>query len=206
MTDTDGGGQPDSLMQLLKRANQHVTSLHRGRRAALTMQFTVLRAVEEMTGSARQAWRCSPASIARPGQLVARLIDRGYLRRRRTKDDGRTNALRLSPARRQALKAAEPGAREVDQLLMAAVPMRYRRALLSLKRWQGMLLAAVPAVPEITAAAPRRSEQDHGRGCSGLIGPICLKRTTLAIDDEALEHAIDAHSTAVRPLASTDAE
>ena len=50
MTDTDGGGQPDSLMQLLKRANQHVASVftEATARSGLTMrQFTVLRAVED---------------------------------------------------------------------------------------------------------------------------------------------------------------
>jgi DNA-binding MarR family transcriptional regulator len=164
MTDTDGGGQPDSLMQLLKRANQHATSVftEATARSGLTMrQFTVLRAVEENDGIS-QTGLAVLTSIDRStlAELVARLIDQGYLQRRRTKDDGRTNALRLSPAGRRALKVAEPGAREVDLALLATVPMRYRRALLEgLKALAAHSGGGPAAVPEITAPAPRlRSE------------------------------------------------
>jgi len=164
MTDIDGGGRTDSLMQLLKRANQHAASVfaEATARSGLTMrQFTVLRAVEEHDGISQTSLAVL-TSIDRStlAELVARLIDQGYLQRRRTKDDGRTNALRMSPAGRRALKAAEPGAREVDQALMAEVPMRYRRALLEGLRALAAHSAGRPeVVPEITAPAPRlRSE------------------------------------------------
>ena len=57
-------------------------------------------------------------------------------------------------------KRLEPGAREVDQALMAEVPMRYRRALLEGLRALAAHSSGRPeVVPEITAAAPRlRSE------------------------------------------------
>src|SRR5262245_37642578 len=69
-------------------------------RSGLTMrQFTMLWVVEEMTGSARGGSRCSPASIARRSpSWWRRLIDQGNLKRRRNKDGGGTNALRVSPA------------------------------------------------------------------------------------------------------------
>ena len=62
---------------------------------------------------------------------------------------------------------------------MAAVPMRYRRALLEgLKAMAGHWRALRSGVGN---QLPRRGfdlRQDHGREELGAIGPICLKRTT----------------------------
>ena len=107
------GAKPTFLMQLLKRANQHAASVfaEATARSGLTMrQFTVLRAVDENDGISQTSLAVL-TSIDRStlAELVARLIDQGYLQRRRTKDDGRTNALRMSPAGRRALKAAGAG-------------------------------------------------------------------------------------------------
>ena len=161
------GDQPDSLMQLLKRANQHAASIFADAtaRSGLTMrQFTVLRAVEDHDGIS-QTQLAVRTSIDRStlAELVARLIDQGYLQRRRAKDDARTNALRLSPAGRRALKAAEPGAREVDQVLMTVVPVRYRRALLEGLRALASANARQEEIPEITTPVPRLRSEARSR-------------------------------------------
>ena len=52
--------------------------------------------------------------------LVARLLAQGYLQRRRTKDDGRTNSVRITSAGKRMLKLAQPGADEVDKQVLVA--------------------------------------------------------------------------------------
>ena len=47
--------------------------------------------------------------------LVARLMAQGYVQRRRTKEDARTNSIRLTPIGKKMLKQAQAGAEEVDQ-------------------------------------------------------------------------------------------
>jgi DNA-binding MarR family transcriptional regulator len=59
--------------------------------------------------------------------LVARLLAQGYLQRRRTKDDGRTNSVRITSAGKRMLKLAQPGADEVDKQVLAAVPVGHRK-------------------------------------------------------------------------------
>ena len=79
-------------------------------------QFTVLQAVDQNDGISQTSLAVlTGIDRSTLADLVARLIDQGYLQRRRTKDDGRTNALRMSPAGRRALKAAEPGRRRGRQ-------------------------------------------------------------------------------------------
>ena len=62
--------------------------------------------------------------------LVARLMAQGYLQRRRTKDDARTNAIRLTPIGKKMLKQAQSGAEEVDRQLLAVLPNVDRKTVL----------------------------------------------------------------------------
>ena len=54
----------------------------------------------------------------------------GYVQRRRTKDDARTNAIRLTPIGKKMLKQAQSGAEEVDRQLLTALPNSDRKTLL----------------------------------------------------------------------------
>ncbi|MFO1088997.1 MAG: MarR family winged helix-turn-helix transcriptional regulator [Hyphomicrobiales bacterium] len=120
-----------AVLALLKRATQYGTQVFgdvTAKSGVTPRQFAVLATVEENDGISQTALSAR-TGIDRStlAELVARLIAQGYLQRRRTRDDGRTNALRTTPAGRRVLKAAEPGARETDEQLIAAVPARYRK-------------------------------------------------------------------------------
>ena len=59
--------------------------------------------------------------------LVARLLAQGYLQRRRTKDDA-PHQCGPDHRRRQAnAQMSQPGADEVDKLVLAAVPPAHRK-------------------------------------------------------------------------------
>ena len=62
--------------------------------------------------------------------LVARLLAQGYLQRKRTKDDGRTNAIRITTVGKKMLKMAQPGAEEVDRQMMALIAASDRKAFI----------------------------------------------------------------------------
>jgi DNA-binding MarR family transcriptional regulator len=125
---------PVAVLALLKRANQYGAQVFAEITAdsGLTpRQFAVLQAVEENDGISQTALSLR-TGIDRStlAELAARLIAQGYLQRRRTRDDGRTNALRITAAGRRALKQAEPGARSADAALIALVAPRYRKGFL----------------------------------------------------------------------------
>ena len=43
------------------------------------------------------------------------MVERGWLQRRRVRDDARTYAVRLTPSGKQALTAADPASRETEE-------------------------------------------------------------------------------------------
>jgi DNA-binding MarR family transcriptional regulator len=58
--------------------------------------------------------------------IVRRLLKKGLLQRRRTKDDARAYAVKLTDEGARVLKAAEPMARKVDDRILAALPAQQR--------------------------------------------------------------------------------
>lgn len=61
--------------------------------------------------------------------IVRRLVDRGLLQRRRTRQDARMYAVRLSPSGRNAVSVAIPVARQTDEKLLAMLPAAQRGQL-----------------------------------------------------------------------------
>jgi DNA-binding MarR family transcriptional regulator len=121
-----------SPFQMLKRAAQYASQLYMGGagKSGLTQrQFTVLAAVDANDGISQTAL-VKLAGIDRStlADLVARMMAQGYLQRRRTKDDGRTNSIRITAAGKKALKSAQPGADDVDKQLLADIPPSHRKA------------------------------------------------------------------------------
>jgi DNA-binding MarR family transcriptional regulator len=64
------------------------------------------------------------------GQVVQRLARSGLLRKRRHRQDARALTLRLTEEGRQILAVAEPVARNVDEVLLAALPPARREPFL----------------------------------------------------------------------------
>ena len=91
-----------SPYHLLKRAAQYAADIYMeevGKSGLTQRQFTVLYAVEQNDGVS-QTLLVKLTGIDRStlADLVARLMAQGYLQRRRTRDDGRTNTVRITAA------------------------------------------------------------------------------------------------------------
>ena len=117
-------------------------------------QFVVLVAVGDAEGLT-QTDLVNRTGIDRStlADMVARMIDRGLLTRKRTKEDARANSVRLSAAGRRALKAAEPGADAAETALLALIPKTVQKYL------KKNLTLLADAVSEAKEAAPVTSKK-----------------------------------------------
>lgn len=123
-----------SPSHLLKRAAQfsnHIYMSEVGKSGLTHRQFTVLLAVDSNDGKSQtDLVKVTGIDRSTLADLVARLLAQGYLQRRRTKDDGRTNAIRITAIGKKMLKTAQPGADEVDKQLLTMVAGSDRKAFL----------------------------------------------------------------------------
>lgn len=156
-----------SPCHLLKRASQYAAAVYMetvGRTGLTQRQFAVLLAAEKHEGASQtelvQVTGIDRSTLA---DMVSRLMAQGYLQARRGREDGRTNAVRLTAAGRRALRAAEPGAGEADKLLLAAVPPKLRKSFI-----EGLMSLAAKLEdgesPPPTLAKPRKGGAAGGRG------------------------------------------
>jgi len=135
MTVTRDGKQfSRSPSHLLKRAAQFSSHIYMGEvgKSGLThRQFTVLLAVDNNDGKSQtELVKLTGIDRSTLADLVARLMAQGYLQRRRTKDDGRTNAIRITAVGKKMLKMAQPGAEEVDRQLLSLIATADRKPFL----------------------------------------------------------------------------
>ena len=140
-----------SPSHLLKRAAQFSNHIYMGEvgKSGLThRQFTVLLAVDNNDGKSQT-------------DLVARLLAQGYLQRRRTKDDGRTNAIRITAVGKKMLKTAQPGADEVDRQLLSLISGGDRKFFLDNL---AVLAAEMDKIEEKEPAKPGRKLKPRRRG------------------------------------------
>jgi DNA-binding MarR family transcriptional regulator len=112
-----------SFSHLLKRAVQF--SVHRfseevGKSGLTHRQFTVLAAVDAHDGKSQtELVKITGIDRSTLADMVARLMAQGLVQRRRTKEDARTNAVKLTPNGKKALKTAQTGADDVDRQLLS---------------------------------------------------------------------------------------
>ena len=123
-----------SFSHLLKRAVQY--SVHRyveevGKTGLTHRQFTVLSAVDAHDGKS-QTELVAITGIDRStlADLVARLMTQGYLQRRRTKEDARTNSIRLTPVGKKMLKTAQGGADDADKAMLSMFSVADRKTVI----------------------------------------------------------------------------
>lgn len=123
-----------SPSHLLKRAAQYSNHVYMdavGKSGLTHRQFTVLFAVDNNDGKSQtDLVKVTGIDRSTLADLVARLLAQGYLQRRRTKDDGRTNAIRITAIGKKMLRTALPGADEVDRHLLSLVPGAERKNFL----------------------------------------------------------------------------
>jgi DNA-binding MarR family transcriptional regulator len=87
--------------------------------------------------------------------IVRRMLKKGLLQRRRTKEDARAYAVRLTDEGWRMLKAAEPMARRVDEKLLSVLPPAQRdRFLQDLVTIVEALGAMTPQEPEVQKDKP----------------------------------------------------
>lgn len=123
-----------SPSHLLKRAAQYASLIYMGEvgKSGLThRQYTVLLAVDNNDGKSQtELVKLTGIDRSTLADLVARLLAQGYLQRKRTKDDGRTNAIRITAVGKKMLKMAQPGADEVDKHLLSLITGSERKGFL----------------------------------------------------------------------------
>jgi len=154
-----------SPSHLLKRAAQYATHIYMGEvgKSGLThRQFTVLLAVDSNDGKSQtELVKLTGIDRSTLADLVARLLAQGYLQRRRTKDDGRTNAIRITTIGKKMLKMAQPGADEVDRQLLSLVPSGDRKGFLDNL---AVLAAEMDKIEEKEPPKPVRKIKSRKRG------------------------------------------
>jgi DNA-binding MarR family transcriptional regulator len=114
-----------SATHLLHRASQCATEIFSAdaRTGGLTpRQLAVLTAIGDKEGLS-QTDLVERTGIDRStmADLIARLLRRGLVNRRRTREDARAYSVKLSPHGTRVLRQAQPGAAAADQRLLASL-------------------------------------------------------------------------------------
>jgi len=155
-----------SPSHLLHRALQLALDLYAaefGPAGITQRQYAVLAAVELREGLTQtDLVHITGIDRSTLADMVARMITKGLLERRRSEADARANAVRLTLAGREALVAAGPKMDAVDARLLKLLSSGKRRALNGLLH--DLIAAAAPAPPKKTkrpkaasAARPARA-------------------------------------------------
>lgn len=122
-----------SFSHLLKRAVQysvHCYMEEAGKSGLTHRQFTVLLAADAHEGKSQtELVRITGIDRSTLADLVARLMAQGYVQRRRTMEDARTNSIKLTPMGKKALKSAQSGADDVDKKLLSLFSVAERKSL-----------------------------------------------------------------------------
>jgi DNA-binding MarR family transcriptional regulator len=122
-----------SFTHLLKRAVQYSSHLYMeevGKSGLTHRQFTVLSAVDSFEGKSQtELVKITGIDRSTLADLVARLMEQGHLQRKRSKDDARANAVRLTPVGKKALRTAQGGAEDIDRKLLSHFSAADRRVV-----------------------------------------------------------------------------
>jgi len=117
-------------MHLLHRAGQCADELfaeNMGKSDLTPRQFAVLKAVA-LANDPSQTMLVEMTGIDRStlADIVARLVSRGLLQRRRTRLDARMYAVKLTDQGMEAIAAAEPAVNATDDRIMSVIPHSQR--------------------------------------------------------------------------------
>jgi len=113
-----------SPIHLLHRASQRASDVFQGEiEGDLTpRQFAILLTVAHNEGLS-QTHLVEQTGIDRStlADVIRRMLKKGLLQRRRTREDARAYAIRLTDEGRRVLKATEPHARRADEKILSAL-------------------------------------------------------------------------------------
>jgi DNA-binding MarR family transcriptional regulator len=123
-----------SPIHLLHRAGQCASDIFQGEMGLGDLtprQYAVLVAVSQNEGvSQTQLVDKTGVDRSTLADIVRRMLKKGLLQRRRTKDDARAYAVKLTDEGWRVLKAADPLAKRVDDRILAALPGQQRERFL----------------------------------------------------------------------------
>jgi len=124
-----------SAYHLIRRAGQFgadIYAVNKNSKDLTPRQFAVLLTVAQ-NESISQIGLVEKTGIDRStlADLVKRLSDRSLLQRRRTKEDARANALRISASGRRALSSSQTAAARADAAILAALPVDRRKGFIA---------------------------------------------------------------------------
>lgn len=119
-----------SPLHLLHRAGQcagEIFQMELGEGDLTPRQYAVLVTVSQNEGLS-QTHLVDKTGIDRStlADIVRRMLKKGLLQRRRTREDARAYAVKLSDEGWRVLKSADPLARKVDDRILAALPTGQR--------------------------------------------------------------------------------
>ena len=128
-------GLETSAVHLLHRAGQRAGDIFSDEMSKVKLtprQYAVLVSVAEHEGLS-QTGLVDRTGIDRStlADIIRRMLRKGLLQRKRTKEDARAYSVRLTEEGRQLLETAAPGASRSEERLLAALPHEQRHAFLS---------------------------------------------------------------------------
>src|SRR5262245_19603918 len=118
-----------STIHLLHRAGQCASDIFQGEMVGdLTPRQYVVLSTVAMHEGLSQTHLVERTGIDRStlADVIRRMLKKGLLQRRRTRDDARAYAVKLTDEGWRILKAAEPLAKRADERILAALPIRDR--------------------------------------------------------------------------------
>lgn len=117
-------------MHLLHRAGQCASELFQvelGSDDLTPRQYAILVTVAQHEGvSQTQLVDLTGIDRSTLADVVRRMLKKGLLQRRRTRDDARAYAVKLTEEGSRVLKTHEPMARRVDERILASLPAQQR--------------------------------------------------------------------------------
>ena len=124
-----------SPIHLLHRAGQcagDVFAAEIGETDLTPRQYAVLHTVSQNEGlSQTDLVQHTGVDRSTLADIVRRMLKKGLLQRRRTKEDARAYAVKLTEEGWRVLKSAEPVVKRVDERILSALPSKQREQLLA---------------------------------------------------------------------------
>jgi DNA-binding MarR family transcriptional regulator len=110
---------------LIRRCNQFYGDLfarETGDRELTKQQYLVLCALEQHEGVSQTALvEATGIDRSTLAEMVRRMLERGYLTRKRTEEDARANAVGITPSGRRIVKAARLAAERAERTLLEPI-------------------------------------------------------------------------------------
>lgn len=123
---------PIHLLHRVSQCASDIFTLEMGDNDLTPRQYAILLTVSQNEGLS-QTDLVEKTGVDRStlADIVRRMLKKGLLQRRRTKDDARAYAVKLTEEGARALRAAEPVVRRVDDKILSMLPAKQRELFLS---------------------------------------------------------------------------